>query len=263
VNTNCLFPVTLQVADSSGNAINREGVTISLAVTSGSGALSGTYSGVTNRSGQITLQNFSYNVAEAAIVSTTNNGGLANASSMALNVTPFEGGCLRDNSGTFTSLNGGCRHDSTGLVFSRISDNTMTWGEAVWDSAYAGSAAQDANDGSSTFDYDTSAAYTGTDNSTQSYCHALNQGGYQDWRLPTYYEAGFLNNSYVANFTGIAATSTLYLWTGKTFGANNGYIIKWVRAHNTNTLQQDYSYSSGGVGSSRQDVNRTICVRGP
>jgi hypothetical protein len=265
VNTNCLFPVTLQITDANNNPVNREGVTINLTVQSGSGNLSGTISAVTNRAGRATIQNFRYDTLETATITTSNDASLTNASNMSLNVTAFDGGCLIENPGAFTSVNGGCMHDGSGLVFSRISDNAMTWGEAVWDSAYAGSPAPDAFDGTRTFDYDTSASYTGTDNSTVAYCHDLIQGGYQDWRLPTYYEAGLINKTYIGRNGLVVTTNGPYLWTGKFSLSGSGpQYLKFAFNLFTGTFEGgNGGVVSGGLNSNTQSVQNAICVRGP
>ncbi|MBF0315977.1 MAG: hypothetical protein HQK50_08785 [Oligoflexia bacterium] len=74
---------------------------------------------------------------------------------------------------------------TSGLVWGPKTTSTYTWHEAVWDATVGDT--QDAYDATSN-DYDSEICASSCDSQGTAYCHDLYEGGYKDWRLPSYTE---------------------------------------------------------------------------
>lgn len=85
------------------------------------------------------------------------------------------------------------------------------------------------------------------------YCNSLNEGGFTDWRMPTWQEL-----QTVVSMGGVTVpnnTSTTYVWVqpyGMTQSGGNYYTIRWFR------LSDGYY---GGTFESSTTTRNTRCVR--
>ncbi|MBZ4423318.1 CARDB domain-containing protein [Myxococcus sp. RHSTA-1-4] len=146
------------------------------------------------------------------------------------------------------SAGGGCEDIATGLVFTQL-PGTMTWHDAVWDSALEGNAAPDADDHGRVNDYPGNYPAAGPDASTVNACHSLVQGGYSDWRLPT-------ENELLA-IAGVARAGTYlpygtaaYAWTSTSYDAANAVLRHLDSASRTTAAKATA-------------LHATVCVRSP
>jgi hypothetical protein len=143
---------------------------------------------------------------------------------------------------------GGCEDIATGLVFTQL-PGTMTWHDAVWDSALAGNAAPDANDHGRANDYPGNHPAPGPDASTVNACHSLVQGGYSDWRLPTESELMTLVGTERAG-TYLPYATGAYAWTSTSVDATNAVVRHLESASRVN-------------GAKATALHATVCVRSP
>lgn len=122
--------------------------------------------------------------------------------------------CSTSN-GVFASGNGGCQDLGSGLVWSYGSFASMGWGHAVWSSTYTGNAPSDIYDFGLANDYTNGAVPGNPDTDLTNYCHDLVEGGYRDWRMPSYSEMLQVGGSTKAGSYFTTPTSS-YFWTSQT-----------------------------------------------
>ena len=243
----------VRIQDPSGNNVNRQNITISLATNLGN--LSGTTSAVTDASGLATFSSFSLDTPGTATL-TFSTSGLTSATQQ-VSVKSVEHPCYIENADWITA-EGGCKNIGTHLVWSRMSSSSMTWFDAVWDSTVSGNPAPDAYDGSLTEDYDgtvaTAVSYPDQAGSS-NYCHDLVEGGYSDWRMPTSSELmggiGLGTGTITFPETVMGVSGATYFWSSTTSTSN------------VTGIQASYMfYGSGVVTYTPKSANaHTICVR--
>jgi hypothetical protein len=144
------------------------------------------------------------------------------------------------------SAGGGCEDIATGLVFTQL-PGTMTWHDAVWDSALAGNAAPDADDHGRVNDYPGNYPAAGPDASTVNACHSLVQGGYSDWRLPSEDE--------LLAIAGAARAGT-YLPYGTAVSA-------WTSTSDATNAVLRHLDSGARSSAAKTTLQATVCVRSP
>ena len=153
----------------------------------GAGLLSGT-STLAFTNGLATYTNLSWDTQENNVQLRASYNGLTIDSSLFNVGQSIPGSCVATNA-QFRTQEGGCKDLVSGIVWSSLSSGTMIWDDAIWDPVTnVGSVAADVNDFGRTNDYDEGVPFTTTDGSIVSYCKSLNEGGYNDWRMPTFAE---------------------------------------------------------------------------
>ena len=143
---------------------------------------------------------------------------------------------------------GGCEDLESGLVFAPL-PSRMSWNDAVWDSALAGSPAPDADDHGRLNDYPGGYPVTGPDASPASHCHALVQGGQSDWRLPSEEELLKVASTAKAGTYFPYATDT-YAWSSTSWDA-------------TYAVLRHLQSGSRSYGVKASGMHATLCVRSP
>ena len=259
-------PLYVVVKDASGNRVNAGGVTVTISATT-LGALSGTTSVVTDYRGLATFNNFTLNTAGSATLTISATGLTSTSHTLTVKNEFLGNGCTAEDA-AFTTTNGGCQDNVTGLSWSSISTNTMTWYQAVWDSLQAGSQSSDADDYGRGNDYSeivgedcmptsTNGGFYSCNNSTNTrnpssvnttaYCKSLNEGGKTDWRVPTKLDLLTLYSHGAT--THINGTLSQGLWSSST---------------NTNNYGADYVQLSNNTWGLTEKTTafRVMCVRG-
>lgn len=244
-NSTSFIPFILQVKDVLGNDVYAE----KLMTISGSPGLtlSGNLTFLTNKLGSGKTNSFSVSGSDG-MHSLIFSGPGIDPRSIPIEVRATAGKmfCSPEGDG-FISQNGGCHDTSTGLVWSTLSNVVMTWHQAVWDSTLSGNAQPDIHDGTRVDDYAIPPIAGERDSSTANYCHSLNEGGYQDWRLPTEGELFTLYTREGKNYL-YPRIDSQFLWSSNVANAN-----QWARKVNINTGSNDWS----GKG----DQYKVLCVR--
>lgn len=227
-------PVTslkIAIQDASGNQVNQEGTTIT--ITTNLGSLSGTTTAVTDNAGVAIFSGFSLNTAGNATLTISANG--LTSTTQQIRVGAYPNTCLIEDS-AFGTAEGGCKDKITRLVWSKPSTATMTWYDAIWDSALSGNSPQDAYDGANTNDYQNSPG-THPDSSLINYCHDLVEAGYFDWRVPSSNElSSFFSNNAI---THIQYNINTNFWSSTTYGTGStaNYVNpSMINGYDKNTL---------------------------
>jgi fibronectin-binding autotransporter adhesin len=194
-NVLTLWPITVQIQDSVPNNSNTQGVVVTVATNLGT--IGGTTTATTDQFGVATFSSFTLDTAGSATLTFTATGYTSATKTLTVGTVPHT--CAIDDGVKWTTTDGGCKQIGTNKIWSLPSILPMSWMEAIWSSALASNAAADVNDGARTNDYDLSAgaltvSATNTDQSLTNYCHALVEGGYSDWRVPTCAELNNVNN---------------------------------------------------------------------
>lgn len=247
----------VSIRDQYNNLVTTGAYTITLARSSGTGALAGTVA-VATVNGAATFTNVQYSVQENNVtIGATSSPALTAATSSTFIVgAPWPGACLATN-GTWTTALGGCRHTS-GLIFSGVAQSTMPWDDMVWGSALgSNNGTQDAYDLGRTNDYGANWMCGGSvcnyfypDVSGTNYCHSLVEGGYSDWRAPSQAELQSISGSTPA--TNLTASATSAFWTN-------------TPGDGTTTARSSTVVLSSGVlanSVNHSSSNAVICVRG-
>ncbi|MBF0316440.1 MAG: DUF1566 domain-containing protein [Oligoflexia bacterium] len=162
---------------------------------------------------------------------------------------PIPGACVLVDA-LFTTNKGGCRDETTGLVWSKSSLGLLDWHTAVWSSTATHSAPQDAYDATSN-DYDSGICTGNCDAQGTAYCHDLYEGGYKDWRLPSFTELLGVSGAAKAGTHLRGSNLNGLHWTSSTNGAATGQAFTIIPA------------TGGAAGNNKPNGYNVICVRGP
>jgi hypothetical protein len=228
LGVNAPFENTLIVraADNTNSTTTSYNGNITLGFTGGTGLLcySNPSTGVTSGcattqtmapvNGVATFTNLTYSKAETIqLIATAPPLTSVTGNAITINQTYPKAQCLAVG-GTWINGNGGCKNMLTGRIYSAVSNNTMTWYEAIWDQATGGNgASQKVSDNARTHEYGN--ATTGfVDISPTDYCHDLQESGQTDWRLPGYNEYNGIGAQSVTTYTKYVSGNIL--WTNST-----------------------------------------------
>lgn len=213
--------------DSFSNPVIVNGI-VTLSVVTGTGSLVGTATASVSSGSSVSFSDVGYSQAENGVVLKASFSGL-NVSTSAFNVAAAPPGACQIQDAAFTTTLGGCRDNATNLVWSKEAPSAMTWDAAIWDSTLLGSDVKDSFDYGRTNDFAENNGPSGfVDSDPLSYCHSLNQGGFQDWRLPSKPELQgmFLNASNNAGSTAyIASIGNNWHWSATTIDAGNSWMV--------------------------------------
>ncbi len=229
--------VTVVIRDSQNNRVAVKGTNITLA-SSTVGTLGGTLTVQTDSTGAATFNAWTLDTAGNAIVTVTASG--LTSTNFTVKIGNFPHTCVLEDS-RFATLEGGCKDKSSLLVWSLKAPTALTWYQAIWGSTTAPFNVQpDGDDGGRLNDYDSSLFGTAPDNSVTNYCHDLVEGGFTDWRMPTYAEildvhaAGVGAKTHFSNVTSVYIhSSTSVVGTSQIWFLNffNGYSSTWDKAN--------------------------------
>lgn len=270
VGTNTVPVRSLRVKVVTANNGSVKLLGLPLTISTNLGALSGTTVVSTDINGEATFSNFSLNTPGNATITISYADGnplyQLTPATYVQKVGAFRHTCIEE-SPSFQTSEGGCKDLNLGIVFSAQSTTTMTWYQAIWDSALSGASGMDADDGGRSNDYsendseDCSGAYAVCDNNLPSvsgfyspnsaaYCKNLVEGGYTDWRVPTKQEMeATLNNGAATHFSW---PDSRYVWTSGLEFADN----------RTATIYRLLDPSSLVSNITTSTARYTACVRG-
>ncbi len=184
--------IVVKLTDSLGNSFHAENTSVTLSVVSGPGNISGTLTRMTDAAGEATFDDIVFDDFGLYTLTATSGSLTAPVSNNQIMVGEFPGSCINPDA-SFASSDGGCRQLGTDIVWSRPSENLMTWQAAIWDASVSGASQPDASDNGWTNEYHPSTSlnecYLGTskcDSDPAAYCHDLVEGGYDDWIMPAH-----------------------------------------------------------------------------
>jgi hypothetical protein len=234
----------VRVRDANGNIATNYTGNITLSVNSGTGALSGTTT-VAAANGIASFSGLSYSASEAGIVLRATDGSL-NVLSNAFTVSALPPGNCLINDANFTTDLGGCKDTTTDLVWSSANTASRYINSVIWDASTGGAGVQEVSDYGRTNDFDESAVSICSINDTNasSYCHTLNEGGYSDWRTPTFTELQALYSKTPASYLR-SITNNLYV--SSTCGTGQFLLVFNLQTGATSSYDMTAVYTLGAV----------------